>query len=218
MYLLWIKHLHVFNCLKEKYIKVWPNHKIRSKHKVVSIQEKRNLSQNTEWHLRPWNLRVGCAVRSALTLGFHFQVVDNDKVTFYLWVNYVSWNRISDIDSMKLKDYHVHVHEAVGNFHKKAKILEWMTQSLSCQVWVKGQECQKNKCYWFLNIGKSDNRVFRRKNIISNQEYRCCISHALSMEGLKVWCCLKSVIWAAMAEDILCELFRCAWRKLVPSP
>ena len=51
-------------------------------------------------------------------------------------------------------------------------------------------------------VPESEKRIFRRQNSFSNQEHGCFISHALSMKGIEVRCCLKSVLGAAMNENI----------------
>ena len=58
--------------------------------------------------------------------------------------------------------------------------------------------------------GKCIKRLYW-ESIISNQVIECCTSDALSKEDIKVWCWSMTVIWAAMDEDILPELFTCSW-------
>jgi hypothetical protein len=106
------------------------------------------------------SLRRVFAILVFLLFQMNLQISLSNSLKNWVGINYVSWNRrISDIVLIRLKGHHVHSHQAIRRVYKKAKILEWMTQRLSCQVWINGLKWQKKCRFLSQKRDSSEDRI-----------------------------------------------------------
>ena len=149
-------------------------------------------------------------------VSLHIPGVINITGTFHLWLNYVSlnwrifvnvWNSLHDVQwSLRCP----HQRQAVGRIHKGLKIMEWQWNLAKLSGLKQEPEGQRYKYSWSW-IWEMQKQTLLTERFISNQVIECCTSDALSMEDIKVWCWIMTVIWAAMDGDILPKLFICSW-------